>query len=159
MSDTTKTPLTVFMRDVVASLLLFAVPLDIAHAGVAEGLAAHDRGDFATAHKEFMAAALGGDATAQNSLGVMYDNGRGVPKDDRKAVNWYRKAADQGYADAQFNLGIAYDNGQGVPKDEQLAVSWYRKAADQGNAEAQNNLGTMYEKGQGVSKDEKQAAY
>ena len=57
-----------------------------------------------------------GDATAQYSLGLMYYNGEGVPKDSAEAVKWYRKAADQGYADAQFNLGLNYANGEGVPK-------------------------------------------
>ena len=42
-----------------------------------------------------------GDAAAQNSLGVMYDQGRGVPQDDVEAVRWYRRAAAQGLASAK----------------------------------------------------------
>ena len=38
----------------------------------------------------------------------MYDNGRGVPKDDAEAVKWYRKAADQGNADALVDLGLRW---------------------------------------------------
>ena len=37
-----------------------------------------------------------GNVAAQTSLGVMYDLGRGVAKDDREAIRWYRKAAIQG---------------------------------------------------------------
>ena len=37
-----------------------------------------------------------GVAEAQNSLGVMYDNGRGVPESDAEAVKWFRLAAEQG---------------------------------------------------------------
>ena len=55
-----------------------------------------------------------GDANAQFNLGVMYDFGEGVPKDDAEAVEWYRLAAEQGYANAQFNLGLMYANGEGV---------------------------------------------
>ena len=51
------------------------------------------------------------DAAAQFKLGVMYENGEGVPKDSVKAVEWYRKAAEQGYAPAQFKLGWMYANG------------------------------------------------
>ena len=29
-------------------------------------------------------------------LGMMYERGLGVKQDDFKAVNWYRKAAEQG---------------------------------------------------------------
>ncbi len=39
----------------------------------------------------------------------MYENGEGVAKDDKQAVYWYRKAADQGYASAQYNLGLMYE--------------------------------------------------
>ena len=98
--------------------------------------------------------AEGGEAVAQNNLGFMYQEGKGVPKDEVEAVKWYRKAADQGHADAQFVLGVVYEEGKGVPKNEVEAVKWYRKAADQGNARAQFILGGMYAKGEGVPKDE-----
>src|SRR4029077_6667255 len=58
-----------------------------------------------------------GKAEAQDSLGTMYAEGRGVPKDDKEAVKWYRLAAAQGNAHAQTNLGGMYANGQGVPQD------------------------------------------
>jgi len=45
-----------------------------------------------------------GVAEAQNSLGVMYDNGRGVPESDAEAVKWFRLAAEQGTESAQFAL-------------------------------------------------------
>ena len=95
-----------------------------------------------------------GDAFAQWLLGLMYDNGLGVPQDAKEAVKWFRKAAEQGYAPAQYNLGVRYSNGQGVLKDYKEAVKWIRKAAEQGFAEAQNNLGVRYYKGQGVLKDD-----
>ena len=63
-----------------------------------------------------------GDASAQNNLGVAYQNGQGLVKDDAEAVKWYRKAAEQGLALAQYNLGFVYYNGQGVPKDYAEAV-------------------------------------
>jgi TPR repeat protein len=37
----------------------------------------------------------------------MYANGKGVLKDDKQAVYWYQKAANQGQAKAQSNLGAA----------------------------------------------------
>ena len=36
-----------------------------------------------------------GDAPAQNDLGVMYADGRGVPQDDAEAARSYRLAAAQ----------------------------------------------------------------
>jgi TPR repeat protein len=102
-------------------------------------------------------AAEQGSAEAQFSLGLLYANGRGVPKDENTAVAWYAKAAEQGYANAEYNLGVMYDNGRGVPKDENTAVAWYAKAAEQGYANAQYNLGVMYDNGRGVPKDENTA--
>jgi TPR repeat protein len=34
----------------------------------------------------------------------MYENGRGVEKDDRQAIEWYRKAAAQGNNNAEEAL-------------------------------------------------------
>ena len=82
-----------------------------------------------------------GNARAQNKLGMAYHKGMGVPKDDKEAVNWWRKAAVQGFAAAQYNLGQSYGYGIGVPKDNKEAVKWYRKAAEQGVSTAQYNLG------------------
>ncbi len=76
-----------------------------------------------------------------------------MPQDYAKAVEWYRKAAEQGYADAQYNLGHMYDKGEGVTQDYAKAMGWYRKAA----ADAQHNLGVMYGNGQGVPQDYAQA--
>ncbi len=48
---------------------------------------------------------------------------------DRKALQWYRKAAEQGYATAQHNLGVMYGKGLGVPQDEAQAHMWLNLAA------------------------------
>ena len=70
-----------------------------------------------------------------------------------KAIEWYRKSAEQGYARAQYNLGVMYQNGYGISQDYTEAVKWCRKAAEQGDATAQSNLGWMYQDGKGVVKD------
>jgi TPR repeat protein len=41
---------------------------------------------------------------AQQLLGQLYENGIGVEKDEKEAVKWYRKAANQGLAVSQHNL-------------------------------------------------------
>jgi hypothetical protein len=45
-----------------------------------------------------------GLANAQFDLGLMYQYGKGVAKDDAQAIHWYRKAAAQGDGDAKINL-------------------------------------------------------
>ena len=127
------------------------------YAGFDEGMVAIEKGDYATALKEFKPLAEQGLAIAQTLVGSMYGEGKGVTQDYVQAVSWYRKAAEQGYAIAQNNLGFMYRTGKGVTQDYVQAVSWYRKAAEQGNAFAQSNLGAMYDTGQGVTQDYVQA--
>src|SRR4029078_5114409 len=52
----------------------------------------------------FRVAASQGDAVAQFYLGVMYNEGRGVPQDYAEAAKWYKLADEQGDALAQDNL-------------------------------------------------------
>ena len=110
-----------------------------AWAGVNEGVAAYNRGDFATALREWRPLAEQGVAEAQFNLGLMYYDGEGVPQDYAEAVKWYRKAAEQGVAEAQSNLGLMYDNGRGVLQDYVRAHMWYNLAAAQGNKPATKN--------------------
>ena len=146
------------MRRIVSALLLLVASSSVV-ADFAAGLEAYLRGDYATALREFRPLAEQGVAAAQFNLGLMYDNGDGVPEDARQAVFWYRKAAEQGIAAAQFNLGLMYANGEGVPEDARQAVFWYRKTAEQGDAAAQVNLGLMYANGDGVPDDARQAVF
>ena len=50
-------------------------------------------------------------------MGAMYDTGRGVAENNRKAIEWLNLAATQGYAHAQAYLGVMYVNGEGVTTD------------------------------------------
>ena len=93
-----------------------------------------------TAGELFQKSADQGYGSAQNNLGVVYENGQGVPKDLGRAAELYQKAADQGYARAQYNLGTLYQDGDGVPKDLGKARELYQKAANQGYAPAITQL-------------------
>ena len=122
-------------------------------ADFSKGIQAAQAGDFKAALAELTPLAEQGHAEAQYNLGVMYDNGMGVPENDETAVKWYTLAAEQGDADAQYNLGNMYQRGTGVPESDKTAVKWYTLAAEQGDADAQSNLGVMYQFGKGVLKD------
>lgn len=102
-------------------------------------------------------AAESGHAAAQNSLGLGYAQGWGVPQDFTQAVAWYRKAAEQGNPIAQDRLADCYYHGNGVKQDYTQAVAWYRKAAEQGDAGAQSHLGDCYFEGFAIPKDYAQA--
>jgi TPR repeat protein len=131
-------------------VLSFATP---AWADFQAGVDAYDRGDYATALREWRPLAELGIAPAQLNLGLLYANGQGVPQDYVQARQWYEKAAIQGDASAQLNLGVIYGNGKGVPEDYQQALYWFRLSVRQGNAMALTQLGLLYERGHGVPQD------
>mgnify|MGYP001143040086 CR=1 FL=1 len=51
---------------------------------------------------------LQGNPNAHNGMGFMYLNGYGVPKDAKKALEYFEKAAAQGNPEAQFNVGLMH---------------------------------------------------
>ena len=124
----------------VAGLLLLTLP---ALADFQAGEDAYDRGDFASALEEWRPLADQGDVFAQEKLGDIYANGRGVPQDYARAMKWYRLAAEQGDAFAQVDLGSMYFDGLGVAQDREEAMKWFRLAADQGDAYALEKLAAI----------------
>ncbi len=94
-----------------------------------------------------------GDAQAQFELGVCYDFGYGVYKNEVEAVVWYYLAAVLGHVEAQYFLGTCYDDGRGVDPDPKEAYSWYKRAAQKGHPGAQFNLGVSYFNGEGVARN------
>lgn len=108
----------------------------IAQAQLLDGLRAYVKGEYDIAFRELKPFAAKGQGIAQYALGAMYENGRGVRQDDKKAVKWYRQAADQGVAKAQFNLGGMYGIGWGVPENHVQAYKWLELAAAGGLKEA-----------------------
>jgi TPR repeat protein len=106
-----------------------------------------------TVVRQYQQAADAGDAEAQFEMGVLHQDGRGVPQDFGKAVALYLKAAEQGHLGAQSNLGVLYVSGRGIPRDYGEALKWFTRAAEQGDVFAQNNLCRLYSFGEGVPQD------
>lgn len=107
------------------------------------GIVALNNENMPLAFKEFLTAAKVGHIGSQYNVGIMYEQGIGVTKNEKEAIIWYGKAAAQGNAAAQFNLGVLYENGKGTPINYELANKWYRKASVQGDGLAIGNLGML----------------
>ena len=82
-----------------------------ANSGIKEGAAAYERGDYATAMREWLPLAAQGVAEAQHNIGIMYRKGLGVPQDYVTARQWFEKAAEQGYDPAQLNMALLHKRG------------------------------------------------
>jgi len=102
-----------------------------------EALAAAQAGDHAKALRLWLPLAEAGDALAQYNVGVLHEQGLGVPRDDAQAMWWYLKSAAQGYGWAAYNLAGQFRDGRGVPGPEPAeAERHYRQAAAAGVPDA-----------------------
>ncbi len=82
------------LKSILAGVVLSLMLTGAAAAGPLEdGLAAHERGDYATALRLFRPLGEQGNASAQYNLGVMYALGQGVPRDNVQAYMWFDLSA------------------------------------------------------------------
>ncbi len=90
--------------------------------------------------------------------GRRYEYGKGVSKNDSKALSFYLKAAEAGHVEAQARTGLFYAFGRRTGENVKKALFWYEKAARQGHYGAQNNLANILWTGpKGVKKDREKA--
>ncbi len=146
--------LRLFSPTVLLVLAIFSSPV---RAGMDEALAAIETGDYAAAVAELRPLAEQGVVEAQRSLGLLYFEGIGVPRDAVEAARLFRLAAELGDADAQVYLGGLHQSGDGVPQDFEEALQWFGLAAEQGHPGAQRRLGDAYSYGHGVEQDHEEA--
>jgi len=104
--------------------------------------------DPATAASWYKKAADSGSAKAINSLGLLYRNGIGVPKNESASCDLFKKASDLGYVPAMINLGECL-----VMNDDHEAARLFKRGAEEGYSGANLNLGVMYYTGRGVNQD------
>jgi TPR repeat protein len=93
------------------------------------------------------------DSKAQGQIGMLYYEGKGVPQDYSKAVEWILKSAEGGYPASQYMLAWFYYKGIGVVQDYTKTVVWAQKSSDQGDVNASNLLGIVHRLGRGVTKN------
>jgi TPR repeat protein len=118
--------------------------------------------DTAEAERWYAAAAksyAGADsAKAQERLGQMYLDGRGVPKDVMQGVLLLERVAQQGRTSTQLLLARLYERGtEGLPADQGRAVAYYQMAAEAGHAGALYTLAGLHATGNGVPRDGRHA--
>lgn len=132
-----------------AAAVLILATGGVAHADGRAGYEAWQRGDFATALKNWRPLAIAGDAEAQYNMGQAYRLGRGVPVDMKIAEDWFRKSAMQNNMQGKAAYGIVmFQNGKRAE-----ALPYLEEAAGYGNANAQYIYGTILFNGELVPRD------
>lgn len=137
----------------------------------------HDERDHMTpaAINNLTARAQAGDADAMGQMGYNYQYGLGVEKNERMAVDWYKRAIEYGGKDYHSAIGDIYRDygteqkagllggirgmlsGQdknALEKDNAIAREWYEKGIQHDDWRAYEGLAELYRDGLGgVSKD------
>ena len=112
--------------------------------------------------KWFTMAANQGSKEALVYMGLIHRMGLSVPRDEMKAREYWRQAAEAGIAEAQYYMG-SFTTATGDLNAAKQA-EWLRKAVQSGNpavaAKAACSLGYMYAdgKGGGIRRDMKESA-
>ncbi len=109
---------------------------------------------------EIMDHAEAGSAYFQCKFAEHYGRGDGIAKDEAKAIEWYKKAAEQGNYNAWDKLGDCYYNGTGVEQSYKEAVRCYHESVSQNtiwSLETQYKLAECYFHGIGTEKNEQEA--
>ena len=97
-------------------------------------------------------------ARAQATLGIAYQDGNGVRRDDAAAAHWFGLAAAQGHRASQYALAGMYEEGDGgLKKDRAKARELYLLSANQGFDKAQMEVGMAYEVGDGMPRSRERA--
>ncbi|RIB08295.1 hypothetical protein C2G38_2271551 [Gigaspora rosea] len=86
-------------------------------------------------------------------FGWNYHHGIGVKKDEKKAFEYYLKAAELGNPVAMNDVGLCYKYGIGVEINYQNAFQYRMKFADLGDAYGMCGVGLHYDNGIGVDQD------
>ena len=94
---------------------------------------------------------------AYNNLGAFHYSERSGHQDQKKSLEYYKKAATCGEIAAFSNLGYAYLYGNGTDIDYEKAYYYFSQGALGGMPEAMYKLGDMFRYGYYVEKDENMA--
>ncbi len=76
--------------------------------------------------------------------GIQYLSGENVPKNEAKALEYFKISSKKGYAPADNALAVIYDEGIAVEQNHDLALEYYEKAANNHHVSAQYNLAVYY---------------
>lgn len=130
---------------------------DETNINLASGISAFESKQFSRAIQLLNPLAESGEAEALYRCAIMFQNGLGITRNEKRAFDCMSAAANQGHALAQHGLGFMYMEGDCVTQDGERAVKWFTDAAEQGLTGSQTTLAMIYEQGNGVEADPEKA--
>ena len=124
-----------------------------ARADFAAGWAAYEAMDYGAALEQWLPLAERGDLDALYDVAALYESGVLGRPQVKRAVAYYKRAAQRRLPAAQTRLGRLFETGAGIAANPEESIEWYRQATKRGVAEAQYNLAVAYERGVIIAPD------
>ncbi len=106
--------------------------------------ALYEQGDHAGAVAVWQRLIDAGDADGYYGMGRYYWKGGAVPKNEKRAIEYFLKGAKLRNLRSLFMLGYIYQNGYFVDKNARFAECYYLAAASLGSPPAMFNLSRLY---------------
>lgn len=98
-----------------------------------------------------------GHAGSCFALGMMHENGAGIPRNEARAAQLFQTACDGKHFVACYTLGDMREKGKGGALDDTAASQLYLRSCDGGNAQGCNAIARFLENGRGIATDLKRA--
>lgn len=102
--------------------------------------------DYSQALYWYHKAADAGNMYSQNSIGICYQKGHGVPQSDSQAVSWFERACKSGNPEGAYNLAECYFSGTGVEKNVDQALKYWAEAIKLGHPSARQRRDEVFSK-------------
>lgn len=112
-----------------------------------------DQVGLARAFTYFERAAAAGYTPAIFELGVAYRDGRGVQKDDTKAMKYFRECVAQGDTKCMHSLALLLNARAKTPDETKEVVSLWKRAAELGDMNSLYAVALLYLEGTKEKKD------
>jgi TPR repeat protein len=94
-----------------------------------------------------------GNAEGCWTLGTLYEEGRGLPKNDAEAIRYYKFGCDGGARHGCSSYAKALEEGKGTSSDPARAIMVLQNACDRGYSASCSALSERYLLGKGVARD------
>jgi uncharacterized protein len=138
---------------------LIPVPKLSVDEGVRVGVDAYKASDFDKALRHLWPHYDEPNPEAPYTLGLMAQLGRGMFRDYKKAMGFFKAAAELEYPPAMFRIGLLYFHGTGVAQDAKAANEWFKRAAEFGDGQAQCTFGANLLTGIGAAVNPKEGLF
>jgi TPR repeat protein len=122
------------------------------------GVESAKRGDYGPAVLRFRHALQMGHTGAACNLGLLFAQGKGVPKNTTEAFKAFNYAAERGLAEGQFHVALSCFNGSGTEKQFAKAFHYFKAAADQGYKPAREFVQAFEDSAAGYDPHEPEAS-